>query len=188
MINSYKSDDLNQELQTFRNRCHELHHKKFDELFLPNENDVCSFKYCEVKNLSDLEPLRNTQGVYIIFSNCKIDENDCNLSFDFPNSDDKKYITAKAIYRGEGSKIKDRIVSHLFNSHHRQADVPQMDNCMEIELGEKGINVDSEKYKKFSWYLIVIRLAKSKSLIRKFMEEVFDERYGRPFASRENVL
>ena len=58
-----------------------------------------------------------------------------------------------------------------------------MENCMQVEVGEKGIDIDDNKYRHFNWYVVVFRMTKSKSIVRRYMEEAFDSLYGRPLAS-----
>jgi len=184
MINSYDWNFLKTELEKFKILCRIEHAKKLDELFKPNDKGKFSFKFKKIEELSDLDSLKDTQGFYVIFTDCKYSENNCSLEREFISANSEA-IKAKAIYRGEGSKVKQRLISHLFNTEHKKSDVKQMENCIQIEKGQKGIDIDGDTYKDFNWYIAILRLANSTSVIRKTIENVFDEKYGVPFASRE---
>lgn len=184
MINSYNWNHLKSDFDIFKTKCYSSHEDKLNQLFEPDENNEAHFLFKKIESKSDLDELSNTQGFYVIFTDCKYDDNTCSLDVSF-EIEENNVIETKAIYRGEGYHVKERLISHLFNSQHKISDDKQMENCMQIEVGVKGIDIDSDNYKNFNWFVSVIRVAKSYSIVRKIMEEVFDAKYGRPLASRE---
>ena len=184
MINSYNWSHLKSDFDLFKTKCYSSHEDKLNQLFEPDENDEVHFLFKKIESKSDLDELPNTQGFYVIFTDCKYYDNTCSLEVSF-EIEGNNFIETKAIYRGEGYYVKERLISHLFNSQHKSSDDKQMENCMQIEVGVKGIDIDSDNYKNFNWFVSVIRVAKSSSIVRKTIEDVFDVMYGRPLASRE---
>lgn len=138
-----------------------------------------------------LDSVISTQGFYVILTDFDIENNNCSLKID----DD-----FCAIYRGEGSSVRRRIESHLFNSKYKKSyelrklakekklekfSEPYYGACIKIEPNVSGINIDSGVYAEKNWKVLTLKMLKSTSEVRKQTEYAFDEVFQKPIASRE---
>jgi len=135
----------------------------------------------EITDIDSLGKVPNASGFYVIFSSYAMDGENCKLML----SDGRR-----AIYRGEGRFVHRRLESHLFNSRHHERwksnpSEPNYRVCMKIKKGENGVDVDRVPYNDERWAVLFIRLSDSSSLIRKQAEAAFDQRFGKPAASRD---
>ncbi|GKZ02636.1 hypothetical protein ANS017_13200 [Paraclostridium bifermentans] len=148
----------------------------------PNHSNKTK-EYSTIVKISKYEDLENIiygKGFYIILTDCKYNENKCKLEMI------QDSIKIKAIYRGHCTQVKNRIESHLFNQKHNKSEKStKYEVCMKIEENEQGINIDEEPYKDNVFYVIQTKMKNSNEIMREAMEYGFDEKYGRPFASRE---
>lgn len=152
--------------------------KKFEEVFKCNlyleQEKVDIFK---LTTSEDLNQLITGTGFYVILTDCKFKDNKCSLIHK------KKY---KAIYRGEGSKLRLRVMSHLFNDYYNDNNGgTNYDVCIQIEAGETGINIDKDPYNRYEWYVIQHKMSGSNSLTRKQVEQAFDNIFKKPFACHD---
>lgn len=81
---------------------------QFKSDYIEKKTKRITFKISSIKDLGNIP---NMPGFYVIFSDIESKENTCKAHFE-----DKKEV--KAIYRGEASKVRNRIKSHLFNSEY----------------------------------------------------------------------
>lgn len=142
-----------------------------------SKDDVTIVK---IEKHDDLSDLIYGSGFYIILTNYYIEENNCNLELDVNNT------KVRAIYRGEGRRLKKRVESHLFNDKYQgNRDGTNYEVCIKIGDGNQGINIDKVPYNGSDFYVIQHKMTDSLSFERKIMEEVFDKKYNRPVCSRE---
>ncbi|GER16373.1 hypothetical protein [Variovorax boronicumulans] len=156
-----------------------------DILRLDGSNAVAELH--ELTNRESLDVVPNTPAFYVIFSDFKVDGSPSRLML----SDGRR-----AIYRGEGATARYRLESHLFNTAYeagfdgRRASKDKFSEnyygaCLKIKEDESGIDIDDEPYSRARWAVLVVRLPRSTSVIRKQAELAFDNRFRRPAASRE---
>ena len=143
------------------------------------EKQSKEFKIISLKSLSDIQDVLYGTGFYIIFTSMNVGDNKCIL----------KIGELTAIYRGQGYRVKERIMSHLFNSEYRRRVLAKEYKtnymaCLKIN-GENGIDIDRKPYLNFRWKVIVHTMKDSSTLIRRQTELAFDEAFNKPIASRE---
>lgn len=173
MVNLY---DI-KELINIQNEVEEKAKKIFVDFFkqqLSNgnllEKDI-KIKKKIVKCINDLD-VPNNSGLYVILSDYKVKINF--NKFEVRESIDEKEITLKAVYRGEASHRKNRIIGHLFKDQYKGTDI----NFMNVD-GHNGIDIFSnKKYCKYNWMVITYSLDKCKQFLRLKMEQAFDEVFG----------
>jgi|GEM_PF-2277694 len=168
--------------------------------FLSTLNDhtrnIRTFKITDIKSL---EEVPSQQGFYIIFSNINHEINDCTAIFnDLPDK------TIKAIYRGEGNKVRSRLKSHLFNDLYStdfekanktsikksNKKTKSESNFYSTTLSIEGskVNIDKKPHNKFEWYVVYIAAPKSNQNVRNMYEDSFDQVFGKPKYSKEKKL
>jgi hypothetical protein len=144
----------------------------------------------------DLGAIWATAGFYIIFSSYPVPGNECRLT----------YSGLRAIYRGECYTVRRRVQSHLFNQKYkdeyeqreraytnksqnlgRDYYEPYWPACLKVQPGVNGINIDREPYNTYEWKVIVHEMKGSSQEVRQQAELAFDEVFGRPAASREDL-
>ncbi|MGN8120885.1 hypothetical protein ACTJK9_03890 [Pseudomonas sp. 22082] len=110
-------------------------------------------------------------------SDYQIEQNNCTFVID----------GLKAIYRGHGYIVKNRLKSHLFNDHYRK-NLPERgvryDVCMKLD-GNNGININEAPYSNYRWKIVVHKMLGSSRMMREQAEQAFDEVFNRPLASKE---
>lgn len=146
---------------------------------------------CNVIDHKSLSAIYSSQGFYIICTDHNVLENNCNFCLE------NKYT---AIYRGECSSVRRRIESHIFNSTYQKlyesrknTKLSQGGNfsetyygaCMKVDPLVSGINIDEYPYSQSNWYVVVLKMPSSSSIVRKQAELAFDALFGKPVASRE---
>jgi hypothetical protein len=144
-----------------------------------------------LRDHSSLGSVYSMPGFYIICTDHAVADNLCTFSVD------NKQM---AIYRGECSSVRRRVESHLFNdkyqvlyeqrkreklSNGKKFSEPYYGACIKIEPTVSGINIDAEPYNNSNWTIIVFKMPRSSSPIRKQAELAFDALFERPVASRE---
>ncbi len=155
---------------------------------LSKNSQVAACSVSDHKSLSDIYSL---QGFYIICTDHKIPGNNCNFSLENKHT---------AIYRGECSSVRRRIESHIFNSTYQRLYDTRKNNklsqgakfsepyygaCMKVDPLLSGINIDETPYSQSNWSVIVLKMPRSTSIVRKQAELAFDTLFGKPVASRE---
>jgi hypothetical protein len=141
----------------------------------------------------DFDGIPSRSGFYIILTNCPIEANDCSLS----------YGNLTAVYRGQASKVKKRLTSHLSNRKYnadyelrRENYIKQKKSdakfyekhfgaCMKFHPEHNGINVSDPQYKDYQWAVIVHEMLDTTERVRELAEFAFDSVFGKPIASRE---
>lgn len=130
-----------------------------------------------VRTLEDLENL-STVGFYLIATDYESKENPCECIID---------EGAKVIYRGQGSRMKPRIQSHIFNREHLDNKKgPVYTACLKLD-GRNGINIDDQPYCQFAWYVIEHKMPGSTNLIREQAEIAFDAVFGKPLGCKDKL-
>jgi hypothetical protein len=142
---------------------------------------------------SDFNGIPSRSGFYIILTDCPIKNNDCSLT----------YGNLTAVYRGQASKVKKRLTSHLSNRQYnldyelrREKYLKEKDlnakfyevhfgACMKFHPKHNGINVIDPQYKDYQWVVIVHEMLDSSERVRELAELAFDGAFGHPIASRE---
>lgn len=132
----------------------------------------------EIVTDEDLKKIIAGSGFYIILSDYGYAKNTCRLELLL------KERKVKAIYRGQCSKVRERIMSHLFiDKYNDTHEDNKFTVCMQLEKGKQGINRENNLYCHYKFYIIQHKMYNSNQWQREIMEEQFDEIYGRPFAS-----
>ncbi|UHG98249.1 hypothetical protein [Pseudomonas sp. 7-41] len=130
-----------------------------------------------MSDLLDAEAAYSGRGLYVIMSDYQIEQNNCSFIID----------GLKAIYRGHGYTVKNRLKSHLFNDHYRK-NLPERgvryDVCMKLD-GKNGININEFPYSNYRWKVVVHKMIGSSRMMREQAERAFDEVFNRPLASKE---
>lgn len=137
-----------------------------------------SFQQIDIKSLEELKQIYYGQGFYIILTDHKFQDNEC--EFEIENF--------KAIYRGHSYFVKHRVMSHLFNDDYNANLTKHKTNytvCLKVEDGIEGININQKPYSDYSWKVIVHKMKESSVIIREQAEFAFDEIYKKPLKSRE---
>ena len=149
----------------------------------------------QVSQRADISAVSRRSGFYIILTDYPVDENSCQLAAG----------GLRAVYRGECSEVRLRIMSHLANSAYR-LHLEQLANrylqdpknagkvfykdiwphCMKLEKGGRsGIDVEVPPYSDHQWLVLVHSMVGSSQGVRKIAEAAFDEAFGHPAASRD---
>ncbi len=133
----------------------------------------------KIESESDISEIYASPGFYIILTDYKFDDNECNFTFN----------NQTAIYRGHSYFSRKRILSHLANDfykNNRNAGEPNYTVCLKIEDGVDGININKKPYNNRNWTVIVHKMRNSNKLIREQAEFAFDAAFGKPCKSRES--
>lgn len=97
-------------------------------------------------------PLKNGQGLYIILTDYEIDGNECKFKID----------GLTAVYRGESSEVRGRLMGHIFKDLYidslRKNQTP-WPSFMAID-NQNGINIHQEPYSNSKWMVVVYRACK----------------------------
>jgi hypothetical protein len=147
----------------------------FDSCEYPSKSK--SVQVIKVTSASSIADMYTMQGFYIILSDIELDDNECTFELN----------KQRAIYRGHSYNVKNRIMSHLFNTRYKN----ELDGetvytaCLKIEDGVNGVNVDEEPYVQNKWTVIVHKMLKSDKVTREQAEAAFDQKYKKPCKSRE---
>ncbi|MDC4251940.1 hypothetical protein M3X99_13070 [Clostridium perfringens] len=129
---------------------------------------------------SDLDKLIYGVGFYIILTNYRYKENECN----FEVSPEGKKV--KAIYRGHCNRLRKRVESHLFNTKYNiNKDNTNFECCMKVIEGQQGIDRDDKVYKNYIFYVIQHKMRNSNISQRECMEYAFDEKFNKPYACKD---
>lgn len=162
------------------------------DYFLP---DVPRIDRVTVSKLSDLSDIYYDDGFYIIFTDRPIEGNSCKL---FAGE-------LRAVYRGECSKTRKRVMSHLFHAEYkkdyqaraaRYHSLPKnhgktfyeafWPHCLKLEAGGiSGVDIDQTPYSDYKWLVLVHRMDGSSQEVRKLAELAFDQAFGHPAGSRD---
>lgn len=136
-------------------------------------------KTFKISTIEDLGDIPNMPGFYVIFSDIESKENTCKAHF----ADNEE---VKAIYRGEASKVRNRIKSHLFNSEYVKEAMDNKIGYFEttLKIKDNKVNIDVD-FKQNDWYVFYFAAPKSTSEIRRLMEKSFDEIFKKPPYSNE---
>lgn len=138
------------------------------------------YQVVDLKSFDDIQNVYEGVGFYIILTSLNFADNECQL----------KISDLTAIYRGHSYKVKDRVMSHLFNTKYKEkvSTLKYPSNysvCLKIEDGVNGIDIDQKPYSEYKWKVIVHKMKKSTVLIREQTEHAFDNIYKQPIKSRE---
>jgi hypothetical protein len=148
-----------------------------------------------IKSMADLRTISSGPGLYVILSSRDVDGNKCTLQSG----------NLRAIYRGECSTVKQRVMSHLFHraykaEHEANAKAyestpknkgntyykPFWPHCLKLEAGGlSGIDVDQQPHSSHEWVVVVHRMKGSSQQVRQLAELAFDDAFGHPAASRD---
>lgn len=147
----------------------------------------------KITKYADFKGVPSRSGFYIILTNCPIEGNKCTL----------KKGSLTAVYRGQSSVVKKRLSSHLTNriynalfENRKKEYLKKKDKnakfyekhfgaCMKFNPAKNGIDVTDEEYKDYSWIVIAHEMLDSSERIRELAEIAFDNKFGKPIASRE---
>ncbi|MDM0076921.1 hypothetical protein QTH90_21105 [Variovorax sp. J2P1-59] len=194
--------DLNHATQVVGNRIKDDFKAAFRRIYegerVPEASSVnigSPLKRHEITSDSDIDKIVSSEGFYILLTNYPVQENTCRL-----HTPD-----LRAVYRGECTKTRQRVMSHLSNSryhstYHERADAYRLKNpgkqyhedywphCLKLEPGgASGINVNQEPYSGYQWLVLVHPMRGSSRPVRQLAEEAFDELFNKPAASREKL-
>lgn len=146
-----------------------------------------------IRRDSDFTGIPSRSGFYIILTNCPIDNNNCSLTDG----------NLKAVYRGQASKVKKRLTSHLSNRQYnvdydlrkkkflkgKESNAKfyevHFSACMKFDPQHNGINITDPQYKKYQWVVIIHEMLDTTERVRELAELAFDSAFGHPVASRE---
>ncbi|UED78411.1 hypothetical protein FH508_0013140 [Lysinibacillus sp. CD3-6] len=189
-LNDVKTDAINTHFVPF-------FEKLKDKYILGTVNSKPKIKVFKLEKIEDFdnEVFDNSIGFYVILTDYKngYDDNECTMRL---KGDDFKNV--KAIYRGEGGKVKLRLMSHLFNNTYVKDRMTDLNNkkkrpdnyvnCLKLvgKENKQGINIDEEELSQANWYIAFHTMSNSNQDIRKLAEEAFDIVFGKPICSREN--
>jgi hypothetical protein len=96
--------------------------------------------------------------------------------------------------------VRRRIESHIFNSDYQRLYDIRKNNklarglkfsesyygaCMKVEPLVSGINIGEVPYSQSNWFVVVLKMPRSSSAVRKQAELAFDAQFVKPVASRE---
>lgn len=129
------------------------------------------------------ESIPNGPGFYVILTNHRSEKNDNKCTFEKDG--------LKAIYRGQTSKLKERLQGHLDNERYQATKIEKKQEfwsrCMKMEgSGEKGgVNVITEAKYSADWMVLYLRLPDSHTSVRETVEWAFDIMFQRPIYSNE---
>lgn len=157
-----------------------------------SEHEIC---FASVEKEADLKAISAGAGLYIILTDHPVDGNGCRLASG----------ELRAVYRGECSLVRLRVMSHLFNAryqanHETAAEQYTQDarfagksyykeawpHCIKLTpSGPSGINVDRDPYFSFRWLVVTHSMRGSSQAVRQLAEHAFDRAFGHPAASRE---
>jgi hypothetical protein len=165
---------------------------KVPDAFDPNGSSVTK---TVIKSMTNLQDISSGPGLYVILSSRDVDGNKCTLQFG----------SLRAIYRGECSTVKQRVMSHLFHSTYKaayearalayEADSKNAGktfykafwpHCLKLEAGgPSGIDVDQPPHSSHEWVVVVHRMKGSSQQVRQLAELAFDDAFGHPAGSRD---
>jgi hypothetical protein len=148
-----------------------------------------------IKSITDLKAVEGKAGFYVILSSYDVEGNSCALQSG----------NLRAIYRGECSTVRQRVMSHLFHSAYKAAHAASAKayeenqkntgksyykafwpHCLKLEAGGRsGIDVDQAPHSSHEWMVVVHRMKGSSQEVRQFAESAFDDAFGHPAASRD---
>ncbi|MFJ7982162.1 hypothetical protein ACIQ1D_18030 [Lysinibacillus xylanilyticus] len=128
--------------------------------------------------MNSLKEVPSQPGFYVIFSDIKHECNPCNAVFtDLP--------TIKGIYRGEASKVRERLKSHLFNNLYEEQFDGDNRFTTTLKIDDSKVNIDIEPYNEYEWYVVYIAAPKSNQNVRNMYEDSFDQVFGKSPCSNE---
>lgn len=171
--------DMNKIIK-IRNKCKHKIEKHFEDFFVGFIDNLRitvkdkKVKCIKVTNFEDFLDINANEGFYIILSNYNLSKNKCKCAIKIEESNMK----VKAIYRGECSKRRERLIGHLYNKRYEGKDK----NFMKID-NNNGINIDEKPYVDYEWYIITCSMSKSTQMERICAEKAFDSVYGKPMYS-----
>ena len=171
--------DMNEIIRIRDNCKHEIE-KHFEDFFdglidnlriTVNDTKVNCIKVSNFKNFSDIN---TNEGFYVILSNYNLSNNKCKCAISIEENSTK----VKAIYRGQCTKRRERLIGHLYNKKYKGKD----ENFMKVN-DDNGINIDEKPYVDYEWYVITCSMSKSTQMERMCAEKAFDSVYGKPMYS-----
>lgn len=168
-------------IKMFENYMKKCNYSELEETTENSQINQEEVRLIGISDYDDLKKLFSQRGFYIILTDYVPKQiNNCTLSVNIG-----KY-TVKAVYRGECAELRKRVESHIFNTKHNKNNDKPYDICMKLEEGKQGIDIDSEKYKLYKFYIIQHKMKSSLSPQRKCMEKAFDNLFNKPVACKDN--